>query len=179
MNFLLGAINTNTNNYENIDSVEKINKYKCIGCDQDLILRKGNINYPYFVHKNKSICLYFKDPTTEQLLNDAKLYLQEMIKKNKIILRRLCKDCKCYYIIDLPIYNTTKSLIMDILYLDENKNIICQFNVYAHEKDNINNSPEIFNISMFELNYLRVWENDKIELLCSNKLTVCNDCKLF
>ena len=41
MNYILGVINKTTNKYENIIIVDKSNKYKCIGCESDLILRKG------------------------------------------------------------------------------------------------------------------------------------------
>ena len=49
MNYILGVINKTTNKYENIIVVDKSNKYKCIGCDSDLILRKGEIRFQSFI----------------------------------------------------------------------------------------------------------------------------------
>ena len=53
MSYLLGVINTSTNKYENIYFVDKKNKYKCIACNSDLILRKGEKNFQSFIHKYK------------------------------------------------------------------------------------------------------------------------------
>ena len=80
MNYILGVINTATNKYENITVVDKSNKYKCIGCESDLILRKGEKRFQSFVHRNTKGCNYFKTTTQDQLLNDAKMHLQVLLE---------------------------------------------------------------------------------------------------
>ena len=94
MNYILGVINKSTNKYENIIVVDKSNKYKCIGCDSDLILRKGEIRFQSFVHKNTKSCNYFRNPTEDQLLNDAKMHLQVLIEQIGLIFLENAKDAK-------------------------------------------------------------------------------------
>ena len=56
MNYILGVINKTTNKYENIIVVDKSNKYKCIGCESDLILRKGEKRFQSFGVLNYQGC---------------------------------------------------------------------------------------------------------------------------
>ena len=174
---MLGAINKNTNNYENIMYVEKTNKYKCICCDQDLILRKGNKYSPSFIHKLPNNCIYFKNPTEEQILNDAKLYLKEIIKNNKVDLYRKCSICKFKIKMIIPNFDQRKMFDMDMFYLDNNKNIICKFEVYNKNVINEENNFECYKINMMDLIYMTTinYATQKVELLC-NKTIICKDC---
>ncbi len=183
MNYILGVINITTNRYENIIFVNKPNKYKCIGCNTELILRKGDKNFQCFVHKNKHECQYFKHPTQDQLLHDAKLYLQTLIEDNKVDIFRKCQDCKRKYNMKLPNYDETKSVKincgMDIVYLDDKHNDICGFKIYA----NIPNEEldyECYQINMLDLiqRCVQSLATKKIELVCSKKI-ICDECKSY
>jgi len=101
MVYLLGAINKNTNKYENIISVEKTNKYKCVGCDVDLSLIKVKQKFQSFHHKNHNGCEYFKNPTPEQLLLDAKLFLKTLLETNKVEIFGECIMCLANIKIDI------------------------------------------------------------------------------
>jgi hypothetical protein len=185
--FYLGAINKNTNQYENIFYVQKPNKYKCVGCDQDLILRKGQINFQSFIHKNNYPCDYFKNPTSVQLFSDAKMFLRSLIMNNQVDIYRRCKICMCNCLIDLPVVDDTKSVIIDygiehnhidMVYLDQDQNLICGFEVY----DGINKiSPveyECYQITLMDLVY-QITKNlatEKIELICSKRI-ICTGCE--
>jgi len=181
MNYILGVINKETNKYENIIFVEKSNKYKCIGCDSDLILRKGDKNFQSFVHKNKNGCEYFKNPTTDQLLNDAKIYLERLIEQNNVNIFRKCKICKMKNKMNLPIdikSNIKKdfSLSDTIIYYDNNNNIICKFKIYS-EKPTEELNYECYQINMLDLiqTCVQDFASKKIELVCSKNIN-CNEC---
>jgi competence CoiA-like predicted nuclease len=166
MNYILGVINKETSKYENIIFVEKSNKYKCIGCESDLILRKGDKNFQSFVHKNKNSCQYFKNPSTEQLLNDAKLYLEILLEQNNVNIFRKCEICKkkCKM-------NNINNI--EINYYDKNNNIISKSEIY-HSKES-----EIYQINMLDLIHTCVQDftSKKIELVCSKNM-ICNECNI-
>ncbi len=169
MNYILGAINKNTQEYESIDIVEKTNSYICISCNTDLILRKGEKNYPSFIHKKSNNCCYFKHPSDEQLINDAKMYLNVLLKKNKVSVFRKCDMCKFKIKIEIPKYIDSELILNKI-----------KFNVYKDICIYDDNDHESYNINMMELIYRRVidFSTKNIELLC-NKTLRCEDCKNY
>jgi hypothetical protein len=188
MNYILGAINKETNKYESIILVDKLNKYKCISCEFDLILRKGEKNFQSFIHKNKNGCKYFKYPTTEQLLNDAKLYLETLLEQNNVIIFRKCQICK-------KKYNMNNINNINIIYYDKNNNIISKSEIYQCKESEIYQckeseiyqckeseiyqckESEIYEINMLDLIHTRVqdFSSKKIELVCSKNI-ICNEC---
>ena len=183
MNYILGVINTATNKYENIIVVDKTNKYKCIGCESDLILRKGEKRFQSFVHKNTmGCCNYFKTTTQDQLLNDAKMHLQVLLEQNKVDIFRKCKGCKKRFKLEIPNYDETKSVKLDmdmetdVVYLDDQNNTICGFKIYRDEPM----ESERFKINMLDLiqRCVQSLATKKIELVCYNKI-ICSECRPY
>ena len=180
MNYILGVINTATNKYENITVVDKSNKYKCIGCESDLILRKGEIRFQSFVHKNTKGCNYFRNPTHDQLINDAKMHLQVLLEQNKVDIFRKCRGCKKRCKLELPNYDETKSVKLDmetdVVYLDDTNNTICGFKIYRDEPSEC----EWHQINMLDLiqTCVQSLATKKIELICYNKI-ICSDCRPY
>jgi hypothetical protein len=181
MNYILGVINKTTNKYENIIFVDKSNKYKCIGCESDLILRKGEKRFQSFVHKNTKGCNYFRNPTEDQLLNDAKMHLQVLLEQNRVDIFRKCKGCKQKYKLELPKYDETKSVkldaVPDVVYLDDKNNTICGFKMY---RDAEPSECEWHQINMLDLiqRCVQSLATKKIELVCYNK-TICSECSKY
>jgi hypothetical protein len=184
MNYILGVINKTTNTYENIVFVDKANKYKCIGCDSDLILRKGEIRFQSFVHKNTKGCNYFKNPTPDQLLNDSKMHLRVLLEQNRVDIFRKCKGCKQKYKLELPKYDETKSVKFDVgtdvVYLDENNNTIYGFKMYRDDSGKEPIECEWLQINMLGLIQRCVlsFATKKIELVCYNKI-ICSECSKY
>ncbi len=188
--YLLGVINMETNKYEHILHVEKPNKYKCIGCGDELILRKGEKLFQNFVHKNLVSCGYFKTPTQDQLISDAKMFLQRLIETNLVTIYKQCSICKFKNRVDLPVFDETKSIsmnygkgknFMDLVYLDSNNNIICGFEVYDGEPKKIRKTQyPYYQINMLELIYriTRSFATNKIELNCNFKI-ICASCEQY
>ena len=197
-NYILGVINKETNKYENIVFVDKSNKYKCIACESDLILRKGDVRFQSFVHKNKNKdgCQYFKHPTQAQLIRDAKMQLQVFLEQNKLDVYRRCRGCKTKHKMIIPTYDKTKSVKLDeqghdVVYLDETNNMICGFTMGADpdttpdttpdtnldNKPYTNKTPENYKINMKGLIHTCVlnFATKKIELLCDKKI-LCHEC---
>ncbi len=183
--YYLGAINKDTNEYENIFYVQKPNQYKCIGCDQDLILRKGQAKFQSFVHKNGFPCNYFKNATQVQILADAKMFLRSMITNNKVELFGTCKICMANCKINLPVYDNTKSLVidhglpeeqMDLVYLDADNKVICGFEVFENNPSK-QAGYELHQIYIIQINYqiTRNFATQKIELL-TRKRMYCPNC---
>jgi hypothetical protein len=186
MSYLLGAINKDTNNYENIVSVQKPNQYKCCWCGLDLILRKGEKNFQSFIHKNPNGCEYFKNPTTEQLLFDAKLFLKKLLETNKVDFIGKCKICKFNLKIVIPEYDETKSVridyafnndLIDLVYLDSEQKIICGIEVYNGVPTKQIEEYLFFQINMLELVHSQTtcYATGKLELKCG-KRELCRQC---
>ena len=185
MVYLLGAINKDTNKYENIISVEKTNKYKCVGCNGDLTLRKGNQKFQSFHHKNTNGCEYFKNPTPTQLLFDSKLHLKSLLETNKVEIFGECIMCLTNIKIDIPEYDETKSVQMDygfdndqmdLVYSDSEQKIICAFEVYSQRPTKQVEYP-CYQIYMLELNLTQTmnFETQKLQLTC-RKRDLCIRC---
>lgn len=186
--FLLGVINTSTNKYENIYNVNKEYKYKCIACNSELILRKGEKNFQSFVHKTKNNCQYFKHPTKEQLINDAKLFLRELLYQNNVILYRRCKICKFKFKMEVPIINDTYSIAISsdnnfIYVYDKNENKICEFKILTsiYSESDVNLGPQCYQIICNTLIHtqIRNFATKKIELTCEYEDHVCKDCHKY
>jgi len=190
--FLLGVINTSTNKYENIYCVDKKNKYKCIACNSDLILRKGEKNFQSFVHKKNTVyassCQYFKHPTPEQLVNDAKLFLRELIYQNNIFVSRRCQICKFKFRMELPVINENNSIAISdndnfIYVFDENENKICEFKfIESINSESIENlEPHCYQIIMHSLIHTQVrnFATQKLELTCEYDDHVCKECHKY
>ncbi len=190
--YLLGVINTSTNKYENIYCVDKKNKYKCIACNSDLILRKGEKNFQSFVHKTNNVyassCKYFKKPTPEQLVNDSKLFLRELLYQNNIFVYRRCKICKFKFRMELPVINETNSIAISndnnfIHVYDENENKICEFkiieSIYSESDENL--GSQCYQIIMHSLIHTQVrnFATQKLELTCEYDDHVCKDCHKY
>ncbi len=175
--YLLGVTNKHSNNYENILDAEKINKYKCIACDSDLILRKGEKNFQSFIHKNKNGCQYFKNPTQEQLINDALLHLKQLLLADKVSIFRRCKICKM---------NIKMNLIdFDNININGNE-LLCLKNNETVQRFKINSSElhENSDYMCYQINILKLikeitisFATKKVELLCREPIT-CSECQI-
>jgi len=186
MSYILGAIDKITNRYENIIFVEKLHQYKCIGCDSDLILRKGEKKFQSFIHKNKNGCKYFKEPTPIQLIHDAQLYLQKLIEDDSVDILRICEICKNRCKMNIPKYNANMSVKLeerstDIVYSYENNSILCSFKMYPsipNEEINEIDHP-CYQINMLDLIHTCVqnFGTKKIQLVCATPI-ICNECNI-
>lgn len=186
-NFIVGTINTTTNKYENIINVTKNNSYKCIKCNSDLILRKGEKNFQSFVHKNKNNCNYFKTPSMDELKNDAKLHLRELLIENNFILYRRCNCCKFNIKMDLPVISSNHSIEFSetdnfINVYNENKKLIYTFKMLlvcdSLEKFDETLDEKIYQINIIQLVHTirRNFATQKVELICIREIDYCNNC---
>jgi hypothetical protein len=187
MDYILGAINKITNKYENIVFVDKPKKYKCIDCETDLILRKGEKRFQSFIHKNKNGCQYFKYPTQAQLTRDASLHLQVLFEENKLDIYRKCGYCKRKYKMNIPTYAETNSMKLneisqDVVYFDESNNMICGFTICGPDTPNIETTilDNNYHINMLGLIHTCVQNiaTKRIELECSKKI-ICQECTVY
>jgi Competence protein CoiA-like family len=91
------AINIATNEEVYPQDAHKIEEYKCIQCEEPVVLCKGNKVPPYFRHKHKCNCSYYTNESPEHL--EAKHLLQELLTINKstITIRRKCKSCMDWF----------------------------------------------------------------------------------
>ena len=160
--YLLGAIETSSNSYTNIVNVEKGLQYKCIACKSDLLLRKGEKCFQSLIHKEKNNCQYFKNPTQEQLMEDARLHLSRLIELDNVNIFRRCNICKI----------TCK---MEITNIDN-------FKLYLKKNDaeykNLDNYKYYY-VNIEQLNkYIRTdFATKQVELSC-DYLTKCQACEI-
>ena len=158
--YLLGAIDI-ASGYTNIINVEKNHQYKCIACQSDLLLRKGEKRFQSLIHINKNECTYFKKPTHEQLIEDAYLHLSKLIELDKVNILRRCKICKMPFKMEYNIDNVK-------LYFKKN----------GHDNNN-NNMKQYYYVDIEQLikNIRMDFATKKVELYCSY-FTTCQECKI-
>lgn len=91
----LGALEIETNNYVLPNKSLKHGNYKCVDCNQRVILRKGEIRRAHFSHFSPTDkCKYYEHPNESQLHKDAKYKLQDKLKnKFPIQLDNFCPKC--------------------------------------------------------------------------------------
>ena len=189
MNF--GAINKDTLNYELPCKAIKTHKYKCVDCDKDLILCKGNIKKAYFRHlPDKNLpCTYYTKPTESQIHKDAKFRLKDIIERKKNIkLNRYCNNCNKINQYNIPdLCNQSKILIeykfthnesnksADLVYLKENK-IINKNEIFHTNKTKDENRPEPwFEFNAQDIIDIYNKDEDNVELTCIRDKK-CNNC---
>ena len=92
----LGAINKITGEYVFPKIANKKDKYICIECNRDLILRQGEIRVHHFSHKVDTIkCNHYTNPSETQIHKDAKNLLKNLLeRKIPISFCRKCCSCK-------------------------------------------------------------------------------------
>ncbi len=189
MDWVLGVINKETGEYENTWYVNKQNNYKCIGCNGDLILRMGQKNFQSFVHRVKSSCEYFKNPTNSQLLTDANLFLITLYKSDKINLYRKCSICK--FKIKMPLVNYADILSIDftgqfVNLFGLNNKLLCRFGLYNaqpnpdiadNEDDERDDNYQFYQINIEQViqRLVKNFATGNVELTCCTP-TVCVNC---
>ncbi len=196
----LGAIQTDTNEYVLPYKAEKNKNYKCIGCQQKLILKKGNIRKCHFAHYSDTSCTYFEHPNESDLHKEAKHKLAYWLKqKHRINIDWDC--CKIGY--NGRRCGTFFSGMGDTIEYEENDKVEIEYrdvnNKYIADIAVINNNKikYIFEIKnthatitnvrpepWFEINALEVIYHEDIEevnLTCirNNKNRYCHMCRIL
>lgn len=91
-NISLGALNSVTNKYTLPTLALKTDKYKCVECRKNVILKKGQIKRAHFAHYAQSnVCNYYDRPNEAQIHKDAKLLMVKLLT-DKVLLQ-FCWDC--------------------------------------------------------------------------------------
>ena len=144
--YLLGAFDINLN-YISPNIAIKNNLYKCIDCNENIILKKGNIRSSHFSHKNNSLCSFYEHSNESSFHKDSKYKLCDLYKlKKNIIIKLKCSNNKCnnnnndlLFEIKYDIYDNVN---MEYISYDNNKNkYICDIAI-----TNNNNIKYIFEI---------------------------------
>ncbi len=99
INFPMGALNKETNEYEYSKIANKKNDYECPSCGKDVIFRSGKKNQPHFAHcKSDNPCNYYEKPNETQIHKEGKLIMKNLLhNENTLILYRNCGRCKLTY----------------------------------------------------------------------------------
>ncbi len=94
----LGAIDAETLEWTRPIDATKDRKYKCVECDEYVIIKKGSIRKHHFSHFSKSACEYFDRPNESQIHKDAKLrFARKLKRKTPIWIHVKCSDgCRTY-----------------------------------------------------------------------------------
>lgn len=81
-----GAIEIDNNLYVLPYKAEKNKQYKCISCNEKVILKKGNIRKVHFAHYfQTNTCSYYEHPNESEIHKEAKFKLASWLKDNKHI----------------------------------------------------------------------------------------------
>lgn len=196
---ILGAINTNTNNYICPQQAIRGDNYRCIECGQRVILRRGNERKAHWAHYNKdSNCDFYCNPTDSQIHKCAQLLLKSILEyqnqnQNQISLRIYNECCECSKTVNeilipniLPnvtiqiehrfIFNET-SKIADIMYLSNNNPMYIFEIFYTHKTNELDRPEPWFELNAENLinNYWNYNSMNNIELKCIRE-KICDDC---
>jgi hypothetical protein len=88
----LGALEVSSNEYTTPTNATKDKQYKCVDCNNKVILRKGTIRKAHFAHHSQTnTCSYYDHPNESQIHKDAKLLMAKMLTEKKLL--QFCWDC--------------------------------------------------------------------------------------
>jgi hypothetical protein len=193
---LIGAFNKKTNMLVLSKDANKQCEYICIGCKEDLIFKKGDVNVPHFSHKPHSKCQYFCNNSSEesQIHKTAKKILKEILENKNLIISKKCVNCSCECdeeavdmlpnaTIELEYSFTHNGMrIADVAYL-VNGEIKYIFEICHTHKTEEQNRPEPWFefdamelIHLYNLNYFN--DVDEFYLSCIRK-NICSNCTSF
>jgi hypothetical protein len=122
----LGAINKLTGEYVSPKNANKIDKYICPDCGDDLVLCQGEIRNPYFRHEADRVnpCFYYSKPTESQKHKDGKMLMKMLLEtKRQMRFIRKCVSCKISAEINLPEITECSTITLEhrFIYNDELK----------------------------------------------------------
>ena len=81
----LGAIRIETDKYETPTEALKGKVYKCIECNERVILRKGTVRKAHFAHYAQANCEYYDHPNESQIHKDAKMLMAKLLTEKRHI----------------------------------------------------------------------------------------------
>lgn len=90
---VIGALDAKTFIYTMPQFASKLNIYICPDCNEELILKQGNILAWHFSHKKYSNCLYYSHPSESQQHLAAKHLIKAKLEHGSIIINRECQLC--------------------------------------------------------------------------------------
>lgn len=154
--FLLGATDTETNEYVFPRFASKNKKYNCPDCLRNLILCKGIKIPPYFRHKQEGTpCNYYIHSSESSYHKEGKLLIKQLIEKK--LLKTIFRKCNCCEEIDefdIPEISDSSSVVLeyrfnhknssksaDVAYID-NGELVCIFEICYKHKTNEEDRPE-------------------------------------
>ncbi len=193
----LGAINKETKKYETPLFANKKNKYKCPDCNQDVILRQGEVRKYHFAHYNSTddsprLCNYYNHPGESQIHKHAKELLKAALEHKSCKIFKECDECgnKTYtefsksesdtVRVECPFTWEDKSRkVADVAIFDNEGYVTAIFEVFYTHKTKEEDRPEPwYEFSALEL--IEVIENceESFELKCVRQ-KICELCLKF
>lgn len=188
---ILGAINKQTKQYTHPSRANRSDKFICIDCGNDVMLRKGKIRAHHFAHRKEDPkCDFYNRLTETQIHKSAKILLKHILdNKMPLIIRSKCAKCNEQYEEWDVSYFSENSLtvveyrfdydgvkIADVACVRNNE-ITCIFEICNTHKTQPENRPEPW----FELDaksLIDVFNDSKsqeIKLQCIRE-KLCDDC---
>ena len=80
---MLGALDK-CGNYTIVSDAIRNKHYKCIGCNNRVILKSGEIRKPHFCHYTQSSCTYYDCPNESQIHKDLKYKIAQRLKNKEV-----------------------------------------------------------------------------------------------
>lgn len=202
--YQLGALQLDNNEYVLPYKAEKNKNYKCAGCQQKVVFKKGNIRKCYFSHyySQTNNCSYYEHPNESELHKESKYKLASWLKENKPI-EFVWSCCKTRY--DGNNCGAMEDGMEHKIKYEENDKILIEYrdvnNKYIADVAVINNNKlkYIFEIKhthstitnvrpepWFEINAKDVFEEENkneevITLTCirNSKNRYCSNCRIL
>ncbi len=180
----LGAINVETGEWTHPSNALKNETYKCIDCNEKLILKQGTIRKSHFSHFSKSTCTYLDKPNESQIHKDAKYKLADLLKKRKEIniYIECASNCRGYnHVIK---YNKNDEVLVEYrdpkgVYIADVAVINNGTPIYIFEIMNTHRTETIRPEPWFELDAKEICKNEYYDYTCIRKRVICNCCKAF
>ena len=186
----LGAINKQTHKYTHPTQANKQDKFMCIDCEKDVIIRKGKIRIPHFSHCKEDLkCNFYTTPNESQIHKNAQFLLKYILEnKIELCIYNKCAKCNKTTEYDIPQISESSSIIIeyrfdynglkiaDVAYIDDNE-ILCIFEIYNTHKTLSQNRPEIW----FEIDALQIitvfnnYDLQSVNLECIRE-KICDEC---
>jgi len=161
----IGAMNKSTRKYTFASNAMKKEQYICIECNNDLILKKGDIRLPYFSHFANATCSFknLGDKNGESQIHETAKLILKYILENKITLfiqRNCdCEDCNLKIQYEIP---------------PVDNNSVIKFE-HTFEWNGHNKRADVAYITNYTNNELTIFDtvNTEFNILVDNNIMLC------
>jgi hypothetical protein len=182
----LGALDAETCKWTHPSDACKSKSYKCVECNEALIIKQGNVRKHHFSHFSKSECTYFDHPSESQIHKDAKYKLADLLaKRADVYISIQCRNSECRGYKHKIVHQNEDIVVIE--YRDPKGTYVADVAIinndgtprYIFEVMNTHRTETQRPEPWFELDAKEICTSKIYDFDCIRKRVICNCCRAF